>query len=148
MDKFTIWLKVPQNLRSLEFEQKWLVSNYGKKLWREFLFCAFIFIVHFSCPVGTGRRSNVHKTFRRRPGRLLNVLCMFNLCLVLTGWGNYLCKQFFTSKFIISFSFNSIASLIFCFDLISTKNPSTYYFFFLSQFHLTFNTVYLKIFFW
>ena len=30
-------------------------------------------------PVGTGRKLNVHKTFRRRPGRLLNVLCTFNL---------------------------------------------------------------------
>ena len=27
----------------------------------------------------TGRKLNVHKTFRRRPGRLLNVLCTFNL---------------------------------------------------------------------
>ena len=48
MDEYTIWLKVPQNLKSLEIEQKWLVSSYGKNLWREFLFCAFIFIVHFS----------------------------------------------------------------------------------------------------
>ena len=30
-------------------------------------------------PVDTGRKLNVHKTFRRRPGRLLNVLCRFNL---------------------------------------------------------------------
>ena len=30
-------------------------------------------------PVDTGRKLNVHKTFRRRPGRLLNVLCTFNL---------------------------------------------------------------------
>ena len=28
---------------------------------------------------------NVHKTFRRRPGRLLNVLCTFNLRPVSTG---------------------------------------------------------------
>ena len=28
---------------------------------------------------------NVHKTFRRLPGRFLNVLCTFNLCLVSTG---------------------------------------------------------------
>ena len=27
----------------------------------------------------TGRKLNVHKTFRRRPGRFLNVLCTFNL---------------------------------------------------------------------
>ena len=34
-------------------------------------------------PVDKGRKLNVHKTFRRRPGhpeRLLNVLCTFNLC--------------------------------------------------------------------
>ena len=36
-------------------------------------------------PVDTGRKLNVHKTFRRRPGRLLNVLCMFNLRPVSTG---------------------------------------------------------------
>ena len=36
-------------------------------------------------PVDTGRKSNVHKTFRRRPGRLLNVLCTFNLRPVSTG---------------------------------------------------------------
>ena len=36
-------------------------------------------------PVGTGRKLNVHKTFRRRPGRLLNVLCTLNLHPVLTG---------------------------------------------------------------
>ena len=29
--------------------------------------------------VDTGRKLNVHKTFKRRPGRLLNVLCTFNL---------------------------------------------------------------------
>ena len=38
-------------------------------------------------PVDTGLKLNVHKTFRRRPGRpgrLLNVLCMFNLRPVAT----------------------------------------------------------------
>ena len=29
-------------------------------------------------PVDTGRKLNVRKPFRRRPGRLLNVLCTFN----------------------------------------------------------------------
>ena len=32
-------------------------------------------------PVDTGRKLNVHKTFRRRPGRPLNVLCTFNVRL-------------------------------------------------------------------
>ena len=36
-------------------------------------------------PVDTGRKLKVHKTFRRRPGRLLNVLCTFNLRPVSTG---------------------------------------------------------------
>ena len=30
-------------------------------------------------PVDTERKLNVYKTFRRRPGRLLSVLCTFNL---------------------------------------------------------------------
>ena len=33
-------------------------------------------------PVDTGHKFNVHKTFRRRPGHLLNVLRTFNLRLV------------------------------------------------------------------
>ena len=36
-------------------------------------------------PVDTGRKLNVHKTFRRRPGHLLNALCTFNLRPVSTG---------------------------------------------------------------
>ena len=35
-------------------------------------------------PVDTGRRLNVHKTLRRRPERLLKVLCTFNLLPVFT----------------------------------------------------------------
>ena len=38
-----------------------------------------------SHPVDTGRKLNVHKTLRRRPGRLLNVLCTFNLRSMSTG---------------------------------------------------------------
>ena len=38
-----------------------------------------------SNPVGTGRKLYVHKTFRRRSGRLLNVLYTFNLRPVSTG---------------------------------------------------------------
>ena len=36
-------------------------------------------------PVDRGRKLNVHKIFRRRPGPLLNVLCAFNLHHVSTG---------------------------------------------------------------
>ena len=38
-----------------------------------------------NCPVDTGPKFNVHKTFRRRPEHLLNVLCTFNLRPVSTG---------------------------------------------------------------
>ena len=50
------------------------------------------FYVIFPCklilqhnPVNTGRKLNVYKTFRRRPWRLPNVLCTFNLRPVSTG---------------------------------------------------------------
>ena len=36
-------------------------------------------------PVDTGRKLTVHKTFKRRPGRLLNVLCTISLRPVSTG---------------------------------------------------------------
>ena len=43
-------------------------------------------VVHgFYDPVDTERKLNVHMTFRRRPGRRLNVLCTFNLRPVSTG---------------------------------------------------------------
>ena len=41
-------------------------------------------------PVDTGLKLNVHKTFRRRPGRLLNVLCTFNLRPVSRGYIKYI----------------------------------------------------------
>ena len=36
-------------------------------------------VIHVRTNMDTGRKFNVHKTFRRYPGRLLNVLCTFNL---------------------------------------------------------------------
>ena len=36
-------------------------------------------------PVDTGHKLNVHKTFGRHPGRLLNFLCTFTLPPVSTG---------------------------------------------------------------
>ena len=36
-------------------------------------------MVMMMIPVDTGRKMNVHKTYRTRPGRLLNVLCTFNV---------------------------------------------------------------------
>ena len=43
-----------------------------------------------SYPVDTGRKLNVHKTFRRRPGYLMNVLCTFNLRPVSMGKPSYI----------------------------------------------------------
>ena len=39
--------------------------------------------LHNDAALDTGRKLNVHKMFRRRPG-LLNVLCAFSLCPVST----------------------------------------------------------------
>ena len=45
--------------------------------------CCTVF--QYMCPVDTGRKLNLHKTFRRRPWRLLNVWCTFSLRSVSTG---------------------------------------------------------------
>ena len=71
-----------------------LLRNYGMKFQPVFLtwFGTYkltenaeeTFITHLhseykkNIPLDTGRQLNVHKTFRRRPGRILNVLCTFN----------------------------------------------------------------------
>ena len=49
------------------------------------VFIVFYNVIILYDPVDTGRKFNVHKTFRRRPGRLLNVLCTFNLRPVSMG---------------------------------------------------------------
>ena len=46
-----------------------------------------------SIPVDTRRKLNVHKTFRRRPGCLRDVLFTFNLRSVSTGMRYYVFKQ-------------------------------------------------------
>ena len=46
--------------------------------------------VYSTYSVDTGRKLNVHKTFRRRPRRVLNVLRTFNLRPVPTGYINVL----------------------------------------------------------
>ena len=95
IDEFTTWLRVPQKLRSLEIEQKWLVRVMEKICGLSSFFAL-----------------------------------VFSLLIFFFFWGeNYLRKTFFASKFIILFSYNGIAPLIFCFDLISTKILSTYFFF-------------------
>ena len=63
-------------------------------------------------PVDTGRKLNVHKTFRRRPERLLNFLYTFNLCPVSMG---FMTRHHFASKFLkeISIIIISISCLNF-----------------------------------
>ena len=39
----------------------------------------------WTCPLDTWRTLNVHKTFRKRPGHLLNVLCSLKLHPVSKG---------------------------------------------------------------
>ena len=48
-------------------------------------FSTSFYVWFFKNPVDTGRKLNAHKTFRRHPERLLNVLCTFNLRPVSTG---------------------------------------------------------------
>ena len=59
----------------------------------------FLFLFHemyqFACfLVVTGRKLNAHKTFRRRPWRLLNLLCKFNLHPVFTGLNLNCCNVY------------------------------------------------------
>ena len=59
-------------------------------------FCAEPFMIKYSSfkfPVDPERKLNVHKTFTRRPGRLRNVLCTFNL-------------RGFTGFFVLAINFN------------------------------------------
>ena len=44
-------------------------------------------MIRIRISVDPERKLNVYKTFRRRPGRLLNVLCTFNLRSVSIGMG-------------------------------------------------------------
>ena len=66
------------------FQIKTPFTFWDKRTWDIWKVCLQTFInIHY--PVDTWLKLNVHKTFRRCPGRLLNVLCAFNLCPVFTG---------------------------------------------------------------
>ena len=65
---------------------------------------------HNCSPVNTGRKLNVHKTFRRRPGRLLNVLCAFNLGPVSAG---KLLKVFITFSLLLHLCMAVVCMMIF-----------------------------------
>ena len=66
-----------------------------------------------SASVDTGRKLNVHKTFRRRPGRLLNFLYTFNLHPVSTGAGcTQICNLFsFFTKILMVFVQQSLCKI-------------------------------------
>ena len=61
-------------------------------------------------PVDTGRKLDVHKTFRRRPGRLLNVLCTFSLRVVSTGYEVHTRPRIFETSIFLD---HVIVSMIF-----------------------------------
>ena len=62
-------------------------------------------IYNYGCTLDTKRKLNVHKTSRRRPGRLLNVLCTFNLRVVSTAYGYII---FFVTMVNVFIRFNYI----------------------------------------
>ena len=62
---------IPRSVVDISLEEKFIHVGYN--------------IDSSNIPVDTGRKLNVYKMFRRRPGRLLNVLCTFNLRSVSTG---------------------------------------------------------------
>ena len=67
---------------------------------KNYIFKWFSFFVSIlnSIPVDTVRKLNVHKTFRRLSGRLLNVLCTFNLRPVSTGMGGVLSSSIVSER--------------------------------------------------
>ena len=76
----TFWVSVPKVFWG--YTRILLSSEYL------YLFCVDLSTKSYrdSCPADTGRKLKVHKTFRRRPGRLLDVLCTLYLRPVSTGW--------------------------------------------------------------
>ena len=60
-------------------------------------------------PIDTGRKLNVHKTFRKRTGHLPNALCTFILHLVSTGKLGFLmqtCRKNSSISLSTHFSYN------------------------------------------
>ena len=66
-------------------------------LWLSFWVQSYFF-ANSSCSLDTGRKLNAHKTFRRRPGCLLNVLCTFNLHPVSRGWHLHYIRYIFLKR--------------------------------------------------
>ena len=74
-------------LIELIFLDKMILLKYDQlSVWYETNFTfSSLDITRLKYPVDTGCKLNVPKTFRRRPGRLRNVLCTFNLRPMSTG---------------------------------------------------------------
>ena len=72
-------------------------------------------------PVDTRHKLNVHKTFRKRPGSLLNVLCTFNYVLYLLE--EYHCDVY-SSLVLIAKRFNPLLTL--CDMLLTTFHICLY----------------------
>ena len=60
-------------------------KSYHRLMMKQRTNFSILLIAFRTDPVDTGPKLNVHKTFRGRPGRLLNVLCTFNLRPVSAG---------------------------------------------------------------
>ena len=71
--------------------------------------CCTPTLINWIFPLDTGNKLNVHKTFGRRPGCLLNVLCTFNLRSLFRGLILQLPMHFFT-----------FPSMHFCFNFCQT----------------------------
>ena len=70
--------KLDLQLLLVEVSRAFLIKEVMEK-WRLKPVVAFYF---YDKPLDTGRKLKVHETLRKRLGRLLNVLCTFNLRLV------------------------------------------------------------------
>ena len=100
---FLVWLAIVQ--RTVTFWRSYRIRNKFYKQLEELLNWPLTFSsnsgyyyflsqsqVWFN-PLNTGGKLNVHKTFRRRPKRFLNILCEFNLHLVSRGNGVLVFKR-------------------------------------------------------
>ena len=70
--------------------QKSYLTHWEREYLKNILYANAFFMFSFDLkkgtfPVDTGRKLNVHTTFSRHPGRLLKVLCTFNLRPLSTG---------------------------------------------------------------
>ena len=77
----------PKCLKSANFFQRFAIENMDSGPWKSWSRNYVQVLENYRWwmnPVDTGRKLNVQKTFRRSLGRLLNVLCTFNLLPVST----------------------------------------------------------------